>query len=79
MKETNRLTYEFGKLKRFLTVVRLIMQDTLRELLKRSLEEFVNYFRENIPQKVIIENDYKVINRFDDNQKRRAILSLDMV
>ena len=25
MKETNRLTYEFGKLKRFLTVVRLLM------------------------------------------------------
>lgn len=25
MKETNRLTYEFGKLKRFLTFVRLIM------------------------------------------------------
>lgn len=25
MNETNRLTYEFGKLKRFLTVVRLMM------------------------------------------------------
>ena len=25
MKETNKITYDFGKLKRFLTVVRLVM------------------------------------------------------
>jgi len=36
MKETNRLTYEFGKLKRFLTVIRLSMQDTLYTLIHRS-------------------------------------------
>lgn len=36
MKETNRLTYEFGKLKRFLTVIRLNMQDTLYTLINKS-------------------------------------------
>lgn len=29
MKETNKLTYDFGKLKRFLTFVRLMMQNSL--------------------------------------------------
>ena len=29
MKETSKITYDFGKLKRFLTLVRLMMQDTL--------------------------------------------------
>jgi dynein heavy chain len=33
MKETSKVTYDFGKLKRFLTVVRLVMQDTLLSLL----------------------------------------------
>ncbi len=29
MKETSKITYDFGKLKRFLTVIRLMMQDTV--------------------------------------------------
>ena len=33
MKETSKVTYDFGKLKRFLTVVRLVMPDTLLSLL----------------------------------------------
>ena len=33
MKETSKVTYDFGKLKRFLTVVRLVIQDTLLSLL----------------------------------------------
>ena len=79
MKETNKLTYEFGKLKRFLTVVRLIMQDTLRQLLKRSLDEFVEFFRKNIPVNVNIFNDYKVVNKFQDGVYRNPVLSLDMI
>ena len=62
MKETNKLTYEFGKLKRFLTVIRLIMQDSLRELLKRSLEQFVDFFKCKIPENVEILNDHQIVN-----------------
>lgn len=40
IQETNKLTYEFGKLKRFLTVVRLQMQDVLYQVLKKNLEKF---------------------------------------
>jgi dynein heavy chain len=29
MQETSKITYDFGKLKRFLTLVRLMMQDTV--------------------------------------------------
>jgi dynein heavy chain len=35
MKETSKITYDFGKLKRFLTVVRLMMQDTVLTLVQR--------------------------------------------
>ena len=37
MKETNKLTYDFGKLKRFLTFVRLMMQNSLRKLVEKSI------------------------------------------
>jgi len=36
MKETSKITYDFGKLKRFLTLVRLMMQDTLSSLIWRN-------------------------------------------
>lgn len=49
MKETNRLTYEFGKLKRFLTVVRLNMQDSLYTLVKNGLLNFKAYLLSFIP------------------------------
>ena len=32
IKETSKITYDFGKLKRFLTVVRLMMQDTIQSI-----------------------------------------------
>jgi len=49
MKETSKVTYDFGKLKRFMTVVRLIMQDTLLSLMKSRQREFVDYFDSFIP------------------------------
>jgi dynein heavy chain len=49
MKETSKVTYDFGKLKRFLTVVRLVMQDTLLSLMKSRQREFVDYFDSFIP------------------------------
>lgn len=58
MNETNKLTYEFGKLKRFLTVVRLMMQDTLKELLKNNLLMFFDFFKNSLPKDVEIISDY---------------------
>lgn len=49
LKETNKLTYDFGKLKRVLLQVRLMMQDTLRKLLQESLGKFLDFFSENAP------------------------------
>lgn len=40
MKETSKITYNFGKLKRFLTVVRLMMQDTVQSVIKKSFHDY---------------------------------------
>ena len=41
--ETSKETYEFGKLKKFLTLVNFMMQDTVLTLCKKSVQEFVSF------------------------------------
>lgn len=56
MQETSKITYDFGKLKRFLTVVRLMMQDTVLSVVKRCFIEFRNYLASSLPYNVIVKN-----------------------
>jgi dynein heavy chain len=62
--DANNLTYEFGKLKRFLTQVRLMMQDTLYTMIHRGLFQFRDYLQSFVPDEVIIESQFVVHNRF---------------
>jgi dynein heavy chain len=41
--ETSKETYEFGKLKKFLTLVNFMMQDTVLTMTKDSVREFVEF------------------------------------
>jgi dynein heavy chain len=41
--EKSKSTYEFGKLKKFLTLVNFMMQDTVLNICKDSIKEFVAY------------------------------------
>jgi dynein heavy chain, axonemal len=64
MQETSKITYDFGKLKRFLTVVRLMMQDTVLSVVKRCFYEFKDYIFENIPKNVNVKNACEVVNDY---------------
>lgn len=64
MQETSKITYDFGKLKRFLTVVRLMMQDTVLSVVKRCFYEFKGYIFENIPKNVHVKNACEVVNDY---------------
>lgn len=55
MKETSKITYDFGKLKRMLTVIRLMMQDTITTLMKSNFERYQNTIKGNIPKVVDIK------------------------
>lgn len=68
MKETSKITYDFGKLKRFLTVVRLIMQDTLLSLVKRCYYQYFDYIDSYIPDEVIIHNTNHVENIYRNDK-----------
>jgi dynein heavy chain len=79
MKETNKLTYEYGKLKRFLTVIRLNMQDSVFDLLKRSLRGFVEFFKSRIPMGVTIISENQIQNEYAEESVRQAVLSVDFI
>lgn len=79
MKETNKLTYEYGKLKRFLTVIRLNMQDSVFDLLKRSLKGFVRFFKLRIPARVCVKSENEIENEYVEGSIRQPVLSIDFI
>ncbi|CAK83095.1 unnamed protein product (macronuclear) [Paramecium tetraurelia] len=66
MKETSKITYDFGKLKRMLTVIRLMMQDTITTLMKSNFDRYQKTIKSNIPVNVDIKNTDWVLNKYDD-------------
>ena len=66
--EKSKETYEFGKLKKFLTLVNFMMQDTVLNLCKDSVKEFVNYLLNFIPDSTIIQSTSKVRNTYNNRK-----------
>lgn len=63
--EKSKETYEFGKLKKFLTLVNFMMQDTVLNLCKDSVKEFVNYLLDFIPDSTVITSTANVKNTYN--------------
>jgi dynein heavy chain len=73
MQETSKITYDFGKLKRFLTVVRLMMQDTVLSVVKRCFHEFRDYIAASIPKRVNVLNACEVTNHYLTEEEERTL------
>jgi len=69
MKETNKITYDFGKLKKFLTLIRLMMQDTLQSLVWHHFHLYYEFIKSFLPKNVVIKSTSEVINEFEENVK----------
>jgi len=65
MHETAKETYEFGKLKKFLTMVKLMMQDALFNLTFTSCYKFIDTLTSYVPASTVIESPSKVSNTFE--------------
>lgn len=70
MTEDEKESYEFGKLKKFLNLVNFMMQDTVLNLCKASVFEFVEYMKDFIPDETLITSASAVENKFP--KKKRA-------
>ena len=86
LKDANNLTYEYGKLKRFLTQVRLMMQDSLYTMIHRGLFEFRDYLESFVPDEVSIESQFEVKNMFHKIPQERfkknpgyPIIKIDLI
>ncbi len=66
--EKSKETYEFGKLKKFLNLVNFMMQDTVLNLCKDSVHEFVNFMLSYIPEQTTVHSTAKVTNVFAKKQ-----------
>lgn len=73
MQETSKITYDFGKLKRFLTVVRLIMQDSLLFVVKKSYFNLRDYIFSFIPVEVKVNNACEVVNAFVSEEELKGL------
>lgn len=67
--EDEKESYEFGKLKKFLNLVNLMMQDTVLNLCKVSVFEFVEYMKDFIPDETLITSASIVQNKFPKKKR----------
>jgi len=56
MHETNTETYEFSKLKKLLTIIKYMMQESILKLSHRSVDLYISTLKKLIPNKVIIQS-----------------------
>jgi dynein heavy chain len=66
--ETSKETYEFGKLKKFLTLVNFMMQDAVLTLATDSVAEFVGFILKFCPEDTKIISTKEVVNTFKKKQ-----------
>lgn len=64
LNETSKETYEMGKLKKFLTLIKFTMQDTLLYMTKKSVEKFVDAVFAFLPKGVQVLDSNTVKNTF---------------
>lgn len=66
IKEANPSNYHIGKLKSFLTLVKVTMQDTLMDLIKANLNKYVDFIASFMPETTVIESITQVSNKYSD-------------
>ena len=84
--DTSQTTYDFGKLKRFLTLMRLEMQDVLLTVAKREFYAFYNLIEYYVPESVQVVKAATVHNTFKpdpklppEKDKRGALFQIDLI
>nr|KAJ3421411.1 Dynein heavy chain 1, axonemal [Polyrhizophydium stewartii] len=80
MQESNLEVYKISKLRKFMTAVNFVMQDSLRFLVLNSLQEYTRMIRAITSQKVTINatSDVKVVDP-GAKEPRKPLFMIDLV
>ncbi|RKO93938.1 dynein heavy chain, N-terminal region 2-domain-containing protein, partial [Blyttiomyces helicus] len=86
MLETNPEVYKISKLKKFMTVVNFVMQDSLRFLILNSLTEYIKFIGSISSQKVVVggTSDVKIYDPFTgtrlvESSIKRPLFMIDLL
>lgn len=80
MHETNTETYEFSKLKKLLTIIKYMMQESILKLCHRSVDLYISTLKKLIPTKVIIQSINNVcIDAPNDFDHTFSLIILEIV
>jgi dynein heavy chain len=66
LKNANPMNYSVGKLKSFMNLVKLEMQDSLKYLIVENFNNYVAFIQSFIPKEVKITDENDVVNIFDN-------------
>ncbi|GMH32802.1 hypothetical protein BSKO_00636 [Bryopsis sp. KO-2023] len=77
--ESNRETYEFSKLRRFLALTRFVMEDTLRFLLEENLTKFHDFLSWSTKCKIKIEDTREVEVLFPDAVPKNPLFLVELL
>ncbi|KAF4673078.1 Dynein heavy chain 1, axonemal [Perkinsus chesapeaki] len=73
IEETNLEAYNYGKLKKVIMLVRLMLQDCLRDLAINTAELYVEYMKRHVPDEIKIENLRTVINKWPEGSTQGGL------
>ena len=67
--ETNKDAYEFGKLKKFLMQCKFVMQDTILQMTRKSVQRYVDSVIWFLPLATVIKSSHDVKNTYWTNEE----------
>lgn len=73
LKETNRDFYEVGNLKKFLTEIRFLMQDTLLVLTRKSVQRFKDSILTFLPLSCEVKDLNDIVNKFITDKEQAEL------
>ena len=73
LSETNREAYEIGKLKKFLVQQKYLMEDTILQMIKSSVKNYVDSVNWFLPISTVIHGTGKVKNQYYSEEEIKAI------
>lgn len=83
IKESKQNNYDYGKLKRFLTMVRLNMQDSVLHLCMKNYENYKNWIKSFVPLSIEIIETNKVNNIFpktdEGKENPQPLFAIDLL
>ena len=72
--------YEYLKLKKYMTVVKCLMQDVLHNLVTKSMDNYVKFFQRFIPMKTEVKSVNDVTNTYEPEEVIEEInTTLDLI